>query len=44
MTQPLPLDRHDVRRFAQGLSDVIVVEDNFATVRDIADLIAAKTS
>ena len=32
LLMPLPLDRHDVRRFAQGLSDVIVVEEKNPTL------------
>ncbi len=32
LMMPLPLDRHDVRRFAQGLSDVIVVEEKNPTL------------
>jgi len=32
LMMPVPLDRHDVRRFAEGLSDVLVIEEKNPTL------------
>ncbi len=32
LLMPIPLDRHDVRQFATGLSDVLVIEEKNATL------------
>ena len=32
LTMPVPLDRHDVREFASGLSDVLVIEEKNPTL------------
>jgi indolepyruvate ferredoxin oxidoreductase len=32
LLMPVPLDRHDVRRFAEGLTDVVVIEDKNPTL------------